>query len=330
MTIKGDRYAILRTAKIKTRGELVRSLKHGFREQDTPNASEELTPDNTHKGGENTADVMQSFDKRLETQSKVRKNAVLAVEYLVTASPNAINGKSREEQDKYFNDALGWLEDKHGKENVIHSGVHRDEKSPHMYVFVVPIDQNGKLNCRSFLGGKKDVLSKMQDDFQEKVGKHHGLERGVKGSKAKHQGIQNWYKQVNSPVKKLEDVEIDLKPKIIEKKLFGLSQTIETDDAVKERVKKEIYTVLERDIEAGKLVRTYASRSRQIKATNKALTEKVEKLEKDKGSLTYEEASEALQNARRKKEIRLIQEKLKKDQQRGFFKKKAKTRDSGR
>lgn len=330
MTITGDRYAILRTAKIKTRSELVRSLKHGFREQDTPNADDELTPMNTHTGGSSTAEVMQDFDKRLETQSKVRKNAVLAIEYLITASPDAINGKSRAEQDKYFDDALNWLQEKHGKENVIHAGVHRDETSPHMYAFVVPIDPKGKLNCRHFLGGKKDVLSKMQDDFQEKVGQHHGLERGIKGSKAKHNQVKNFYKQMNSPVKKLEDVEIDLKPKVLETRWHGLDKTIETEEGVKQRVKQEVYGAFQRDVEAGKLVRSFEQQKKQLTATNKALSAKVEKLERAKGSLTDEEVSQALTKARLEKEMKAAEERIKKEQRREFFKKKAKSRDSGR
>lgn len=334
MTTNTDRFAILRTAKIKTRSELTRSLKHGFREQDTPNAAAELTPMNTHTGGSNTAEVLQDFDKRLETQSKIRKNAVLAVEYLVTASPEAINGKSRAEQDEYFKDALSWLEEKHGKENVIHAGVHRDEKSPHMYVFVVPIDDKGKLNCRHFLGGKKDVLSKMQDDFQEKVGQHHGLERGVKGSKAKHQSIQNWYKQVNSPVKKLEDIEIDLKPQKVGKKILGVSLSVETEEGVKQRVKSEFYSALERDVQAGKVVRSFASKNRQLTDTNKALSAKVEKIDQAKGGLTDQEVNQALTKARLEKEMMLAQEKAKeqlaKQQRREYFKKKNQSKDLGR
>lgn len=326
MTTNTDRFAILRTAKIKTRGELTRSLKHGFREQDTPNAAEELTPMNTHTGGSNTAEVLQDFDERLETQSKIRKNAVLAVEYLVTASPEAINGKSREEQDKYFADGLKWLEEKHGKENVIHAGVHRDEKSPHMYAFVVPIDPNGKLNCRHFLGGKKDVLSKMQDDFQEKVGQHHGLERGVKGSKAKHQSIQSWYKQVNSPVKKLEDIEIDMKPQTLQKEWGGLVKHVETEDGVKNRIKGEVFSALERDVQAGKAVRSFASKNRQLSATNKALSAKVEKIDKAKEGLTDEEVDRALKQAREEKEKWKEAERAAKDQRREHFRKQAKGR----
>ena len=65
-------------------------------------------------------------------------------------------------------------------ENLIYAGIHRDETTPHLYAYVVPIDPQGKLNCRHFLGGAK-ALSQMQTDFAEQVGQRHGLQRGSKG-----------------------------------------------------------------------------------------------------------------------------------------------------
>jgi len=192
------KYAILRTAKIKHASKLRRSLSHSFRESDTPNADPKLTPENTHIGAQSSREAIERFNARLATQSKVRKNAVLAVEYLVTASPEAMHGKSRTEQDAYFADALDWLRQRHGEENVFYAGVHRDETTPHMYAYVVPIDRREKLNCRAFLGGS-NALSEMQTDFADAVGARHGLVRGLKGSKAKHQPMKAYYKRLNAP-----------------------------------------------------------------------------------------------------------------------------------
>ena len=48
----------------------------------------------------------------------------------MSASPEAINAKTREEQDAYFADALKYIQDKHGAENVAYAGIHRDESTP--------------------------------------------------------------------------------------------------------------------------------------------------------------------------------------------------------
>lgn len=197
-------YAILRTQKLKSGQAVRRSMTHAFREQDTPNADPERTPDNIHIGAADIDQALEQFNARLP--DKVRKNAVLAVEYLITASPEDMHGKTRQEQDAYFRDALDWLKTKHGAENVVYAGIHRDEQTPHMYAYVVPIDERGKLNCRAFLGGAK-ALSQMQTDFSQEVGQQHGLQRGIEGSKARHTTIQQYYSRANQAFEPLPEVK---------------------------------------------------------------------------------------------------------------------------
>lgn len=202
-------YAILRTQKLKSGQAVRRSLTHAFREQDTPNADASRTPENSHIGAENVQDALERFNARLP--DKVRKNAVLAVEYLITASPEDLHGKTRQQQNAYFDDALQFLRDKHGAENVFYAGVHRDETTPHMYAYVVPIDDRGKLNCRAFLGGAK-ALSELQTKFAQEVGQQHGLERGIEGSKARHTSVKRYYERVNAAFEPLPEVKTKAPP----------------------------------------------------------------------------------------------------------------------
>lgn len=197
-------YAILRTQKLKSGHAVRRSLTHAFREQDTPNADPMRACENTHIGAKSAKEALARFNARLP--EKVRKNAVLAVEYLVTASPEDMHGKTRQEQDAYFRDALRWLQAKHGTENIVYAGVHRDETTPHMYAYVVPIDERGKLNCRAFLGGAR-ALTEMQTDFAKSVGQFHGLQRGIEGSKAKHTTVKQYYARANAAFEALPEVK---------------------------------------------------------------------------------------------------------------------------
>lgn len=183
-------FAILRTQKLKAAVAVRRSLKHAFRAQDTPNADPDRLGENSHLGANSVDEAMKAFQNRLP--EKIRKNGVLAIEYLITGSPDGMNSKSRHDQDAYFTDALAWLKDRHGAENLIYAGIHRDETTPHLYAYVVPIDPQGKLNCRHFLGGVK-ALSQMQTDFAERVGQRHGLQRGIEGSKARHTTVRQYY-----------------------------------------------------------------------------------------------------------------------------------------
>jgi hypothetical protein len=197
-------YVILRTKKLKSGHAVRRSLAHAFREQDTPNADPTRASENSHIGAKSAQEALARFNARLP--EKVRSNAVLGIEYLISSSPEDMRGKSRKEQDAYFKDALKWLQAKHGKENVVYAGVHRDETTPHLYAYVVPIDERGKLNCRHFLGGAK-ALTVMQTEFFQAVGKSHGLQRGVEGSKARHTTIKEYYTRVNAAFEPLPEVK---------------------------------------------------------------------------------------------------------------------------
>jgi hypothetical protein len=188
-------YTILRIQKLNDNASIRRSLKHAFREQDTPNADPARLADNSHFFADDVASAMQNI--KMRWPDKIRKNGVRLVEFLVTASPDAMNAKTRAEQDAYFADALKYIQDKHGAENVAYAGIHRDETTPHMYIYAVPLDERGKLNCNGFYG-KRTSLSDLQTDFTNRVGQPHGFVRGEMRSKAKHTSIKQYYTRVNA------------------------------------------------------------------------------------------------------------------------------------
>lgn len=198
-------FAIMRVSKLKSPLSVLRLLRHCTREAETPNADDARTPLNTVQHGPKTARAGVARLREL-LPAKVRKNGVMAVDYMITASPEKLADMSREQQDSYFEAALEWVKFKHGAANVVSAVVHRDEKSPHMHVLVVPIDPKGKLNCRHFLGGSK-ALSAMQSEFAIAV-QPFGLERGIKGSKARHQTLKQYYAQITAPVQKVPQIEL--------------------------------------------------------------------------------------------------------------------------
>ena len=190
-------YVILRTAKLKTFGNISASASHCFRERETKNADAKKTPDNKTYGAKSVATLLAGFKKRLDTVPTVRSNAVLCIEYFIGASPEWFKEKTPADREAYFIDALNWLRKKHGVENVISVSEHYDETSPHMSAYVAPIDPTGRLNAAYFLDGKQ-VLSAMQTEFAEKVGAKYGLDRGIEGSLAEHTSIQQYYSAVNA------------------------------------------------------------------------------------------------------------------------------------
>jgi myosin heavy subunit len=194
MKKSGKNYAIIRVEKLKNFGAIMASAQHCFRERETPNADKTVT--NVTVGANSAAAVCQSVEKRLDGAAG-RKNSVICLEYLITASHDMGND--------YFQQSLDWLKQRHGAENVVSATLHNDEQTRHLSVYVVPIIQQQErtqrksvsvkgggrevrdvviparkeLNAKRFCGGRK-VLQQLQTDFAEQVGAKHGLERGVR------------------------------------------------------------------------------------------------------------------------------------------------------
>ena len=266
-------FAILRTAKLKSFGEIGGSLSHNYRDRPTPNANPQQTPQNEHSL-KNAESVMSAIKDKLP--EKRRKDAVLCVEYLITASPDWVSWHKSDEQ-KYFDDAKRWLEDRHGKDNVIATTIHRDESTPHMIAYVVPL-VDGKLNAKKFLGGR-EKLSKMQTDFADNVGKSVGLVRGLEGSKAEHQTIKQYYSNINTAVKISPDIVLD----VPEKRLLES----------KENYENRVFEVLDQAV-SPILNKTASLQHQLLVMTNAYKGSRDEILALQGATKTYREATKAL------------------------------------
>ena len=156
-----------------------------------------------------TQETLEAFDRRLAELPKIRKDNVRAVEILVGFSPSEAARLSKTEQDRYFADAKAWFVKLFGgPKNLLNTTIHADEHtSRHMTMFVMPIEtikdeQTGqvlgeKFNCKHWLGGAKR-LSLLQTRFHSDVAGRYGLERGILGSKAKHQEVDRFYAKVQA------------------------------------------------------------------------------------------------------------------------------------
>jgi hypothetical protein len=224
-------YAILRTAKLKTMGNIGGSLAHNYRTIETLNADPNRTPKNDHSVATPEA-VKQAIKDRLP--DKRRSDAVLCIEYLISASPEW-DGWGKSQETEFFKRASLWLVDKHGEENIAGMSIHRDISTPHLVAYVVPIDQKGKLNCKDFLGGRVK-LNQMQTDFANQV-KDLGLTRGKEGSKAKHTSIKAYYHDINH-ARDFSITAVSPKPEMFESKArYGEKVTAAVIEQIEPTVK---------------------------------------------------------------------------------------------
>lgn len=183
-------YAILRTKKLNSWSGISGSMNHTYRRVETPNADPvRLGKNQVLVGSPNNGET--DLKRRIDdVTSNPRKNAVLAIEFLLTASPEWFVGKSEKQIRQWANKNIEFLQSKYGKENVCHAVLHRDESSPHIVAYIVP-EHAGKLNCRELLGGRSK-LTQLQTDYAAAMSPMK-LVRGLEGSRSKHTTIKEFY-----------------------------------------------------------------------------------------------------------------------------------------
>lgn len=197
-------FAIMRSAKLKGMGAVAASLGHAYRERETPNAEEERTPDNEQLVSGSVNEAMGKL--RANLPEKRRKDAVLAVEYVMTASPEWWQQASQEQQKAFVKQSMDWLKAQYGEKNVIAAVVHNDETSPHVSAFVTPITKDGRLSAKEFIGNRAK-MKRDQTTFADAV-KDLGLERGLEGSRARHTSIRQYYARVNAKTPEIGSLEL--------------------------------------------------------------------------------------------------------------------------
>ena len=193
-------HSIIRADKHKSIGQLKTREAHTFRTRPTPNADPTKSKKNKLLFGRE--DYSSYAEERLDEYKKthtVRKDAVLTIEYLLTASSEFFEPGSKPQRDdrlKLWCDAqVDFIKKQHGAENILCMYLHLDEKTPHIEAYVLPFDPAGHLNCRHFLGGAKK-LSNLQTSYANH-NKAFGLLRGAGGSRADHTDIKRFYEIVS-------------------------------------------------------------------------------------------------------------------------------------
>lgn len=208
---------ICRVKKLKTRGSVSASGTHNLRKSIVANANPDGPPPILLIGtGDQLADVDTRFlDAGI---TKIRKNGVLAIEVLLTASPSYFRenpenyGQYNLQKTHAFNEvSVKWLQEYFGPENLVSAVCHLDEATPHIHAIITPIKQNltGKnsLCAKHWLGGRAK-LSKLQDSAANQFARL-GLERGLRGSQAQHQSIRQFYGALDNDAQTVPKPEIN-------------------------------------------------------------------------------------------------------------------------
>lgn len=188
-----DMYAIIGIGKLKAAGNIAGVLSHMMRTRETPNSD----------GRENTvliqppslSEVMQEISLYMP-----RKNAVLAYDMLLTASPEFFQDKTPEQVQEWAQDAFAWACRKFGRENIKGAVLHLDENTgPHLQILALPITPDGERLCARHYTGGREKMRALWTEYAAAM-KHWGLVRGREYSPAKHVDVRDYYQAVNRAV----------------------------------------------------------------------------------------------------------------------------------
>ena len=285
-------YAIMRAKKLANMGSVAASLQHCYRERETHNADQERTPDNQHLGAKSTDEAMGKL--RALLPEKRRKDAVLAVEYVMTASPEWFDKATPEQEKEFFQRSLQWLADKYGADRIVTASINRDEATPHLSAFVVPLTQDKRLSAKEFIGSR----DKMRADQSSYAGcvADLGLERVIEGSKVTHQTIQQHYAAVERGVKPLAVITPKaVEPRVLRKGLF--SSDVETPEVVAERLTKAVNDGFAGTIAVAATALQERRRAKEMQDTAQDLRNRLESLQGPFKGLTKDQVKEVLKVA---------------------------------
>ena len=177
-------------------------------------------PDGVHGRDEAIAHRLNTAGiRRKITHDQVRVDRVL----LSGTHEDMMNIQEKGKLDEWCNDSIQWLQATFGKDNVVAAHLHMDEKTPHIHAAVVPIvtgerrkakkeQTDGKRKYRKKTNSvrlcaddlfNRQTLIAYHDNYARVMTKY-GLQRGVRGSEARHTTTMQYYRDLKKKNETLE------------------------------------------------------------------------------------------------------------------------------
>lgn len=155
---------------------------------------------------------------------KITHDQVRVVRVVLSGThEDMMNIQEKGELDEWCGDSIQWLQATFGKDNVVAAHLHMDEKTPHIHAAVVPIvtgerrkakkeQADGKRKYRKKTNSvrlcaddlfNRQTLIAYHDNYARVMTKY-GLQRGVRGSEARHTTTMQYYRDLKKKNETLE------------------------------------------------------------------------------------------------------------------------------
>ena len=177
-------------------------------------------PDGVHGRDEAIAHRLNTAGIR----RKITHDQVRVVRVVLSGThEDMMNIQEKGKLDEWCNDSIQWLQATFGKDNVVAAHLHMDEKTPHIHAAVVPIvtgerrkakkeQTDGKRKYRKKTNSvrlcaddlfNRQTLVAYHDNYARVMAKY-GLQRGVRGSEARHTTTMQYYRDLKKKNEVLE------------------------------------------------------------------------------------------------------------------------------
>ena len=282
-----------------------------------------VDPTRTHlnqelvKYPEGVKDRTEAITHRIENAGlsrKVGKNQVRVFRVMLSASTEDIlRIQSDGKIEEWAKDNLTYLQNTFGKENVVSATLHLDEDAPHIHASVVPIVQGERRQKKSNKDNEphkrqykkkkidrprlcaddmmsRELLIGYQDSYAEAMSKY-GLERGIKGSEARHITTAEHYRNQKEESNNLQiDIGQLLQQKEAEQKALEEIRSQKNT----EKLKKSAIDVGSTIVDGiGSMIGTSKIKKQQLeietlKSDNEHLTDEIQRLHHKMDSMQKE------------------------------------------
>ena len=255
-------------------------------------------------------DRRKPFDKMLDDS-----NSVVADELMFTSDNDFFKDMSKKDIKKWADTCMKFVYEDLGytKEQVLHSVVHMDEKTPHMHCVVVPLIKkfDKRTNTEKYTISKKHYMksgayiSELQDKYWQRMNdKGFKLERGIKNSDNEHISIKEFKKLTRKLDARMEKQNhlMTRDYEILEEKIKTSKPTI-TGKEVK--IDKETYDTLKDFMNTSKRVIKDMSNNQALFKELEDYTKNYREMEREKHNVEVEvrklkHKNEELRNENRK------------------------------
>ncbi len=173
------------------------------------------------------ADRTEAISHRIRTagiRRKITPDQVRAIRIVLSGThEDMVRVQNEGKLDEWCDDNLQWLHRTFGKENTVSAVLHMDEYTPHIHATVVPIvtgerrkarrkQAEGKRTYRKKANAVRlcadDLMSRERlvayhDSYAKAMAKY-GLQRGIRGSEARHTTTVQYYRDLKRQTGELE------------------------------------------------------------------------------------------------------------------------------